>query len=202
AGGRSLRGLWNAVGAAYAAGAPADTRALFAGRFTRPFDLDRRPRFFANPCELAPVPEAGEQGGRGAGGRNGRVREWENERSAPELSLSHSPTLPLSHSAPTGAPLPQNAAPLDVVRQLVAARVELPAETVEDGHHLLGDLHLNSISVGQLVSEAARQLGLPPPISPADYADATVAGLAQALEELARTGGGAVSREAGPPAGV
>jgi enediyne polyketide synthase len=48
----------------------------------------------------------------------------------------------------------------------------------------LGDLHLNSISVGQLVAEAARRLGLPRPVSPTDYADATVAGVAQALDNL------------------
>ena len=33
--------------------------------------------------------------------------------------------------------------------------------TVQDASRMLSDLHLNSITVGQLVSEAAKQLGLP-----------------------------------------
>src|SRR5207249_3003413 len=57
AGGPSLRGLLRAVGAAFALGAPVRTAALFADRFTRPFSLDTKPKFFVNPCELAPVSE-------------------------------------------------------------------------------------------------------------------------------------------------
>ncbi|HEV2843959.1 MAG TPA: beta-ketoacyl synthase N-terminal-like domain-containing protein, partial [Thermoanaerobaculia bacterium] len=68
----------------------------------------------------------------------------------------------------------------DVVRQLVAERAELPMEAVRDDSRLLSDLHLNSISVGQLVVEAARRLGLRPPAAPTDFARATVAEMAQA----------------------
>lgn len=55
AGGPSLKGLLEAVGAAFLAGAPVKHAALFADRFQRPFALDRKPMFFMNPCELAPV---------------------------------------------------------------------------------------------------------------------------------------------------
>ena len=51
AGGPSLIGLLGAVGAAFALGAPVTSAPLFAGRFTRPFQLERQPRFLANPCE-------------------------------------------------------------------------------------------------------------------------------------------------------
>ncbi|MGB0388551.1 MAG: type I polyketide synthase [Ardenticatenaceae bacterium] len=54
AGGDSLKGLLQAVGAAFALGAPVNHQALFKGRFTKPFDLNWQPKFFANPCELAP----------------------------------------------------------------------------------------------------------------------------------------------------
>jgi enediyne polyketide synthase len=50
----SLKGLLQAIGAAFVLGAPVHHRALFADRFTRPFDLNWHPRFFVNPCELAP----------------------------------------------------------------------------------------------------------------------------------------------------
>jgi enediyne polyketide synthase len=54
AGGASIRGLLNAVGACFCLGARIAHDELFADRFARPFDLDWRPRFFVNPCELAP----------------------------------------------------------------------------------------------------------------------------------------------------
>src|SRR5207244_3555284 len=76
--------------------------------------------------------------------------------------------------------------PLELMRQLVAERAELPPTAVRDETRLLKDLHLNSISVSQLIVEAARRLGLPPPVSPTDYANATVGQVAQALEDLLR----------------
>ncbi|HEU0300820.1 MAG TPA: SDR family NAD(P)-dependent oxidoreductase, partial [Longimicrobium sp.] len=72
-------------------------------------------------------------------------------------------------------------APLQVVRALVAGRAELPAAAVRDDHRMLADLHLNSITVGEIMAQAARRLRLPPPASPTDYANATVAGAARAL---------------------
>ncbi|HEY2951455.1 MAG TPA: SDR family NAD(P)-dependent oxidoreductase [Verrucomicrobiae bacterium] len=163
AGGASLQGLWRAVGAAFALGAPVDHAALFRGRFTRAFNLDWQPKFFANPCELAPLPE--------------------DSTDTPARSTL---TPPLPHS-PTSHPRPATS-PLDLIRQLVAERAELPAAAVKDDSRLLSDLHLNSITVGQLVAEAASRLGLPPLIGLTDFANATVAGTAQALEQLARTG--------------
>ncbi len=68
----------------------------------------------------------------------------------------------------------------------MAQKTELPLETIENHHRLLADLHLNSISVSQLVIEAARQLDLSPPHSPTDYANATIQDLAAALEELGK----------------
>src|SRR5439155_8618805 len=59
-GGGSVAGLLTALGIAHALGAPLRARALVEGRFFRPFDLDWRPRFFANPCEQAPLPETDE----------------------------------------------------------------------------------------------------------------------------------------------
>jgi len=161
--GPSLAGVLNAVGAAFALGAPINHTALFADRFTRPFDLNWQPKFFVNPCELAPISE----------GEGVQVFGCSDVGDSPEHPVSNHPITQ---------------SPLDLVRQLVAERAELPSSAVRDDSRLLSDLHLNSIAVGQLVAEAARRLNLPPPVSPTDYAGATVAGVAQALEELARTG--------------
>jgi len=75
---------------------------------------------------------------------------------------------------------------LEVVRRLVAERLELPIATIENESRLLDDLHLNSISVAQLVAEAARHLNLSPPSAPTNYANATISEIAKALEATAR----------------
>jgi enediyne polyketide synthase len=201
AGGDSLRGLLKAAGAAFAAGACVDTSVLFAGRFAKPFNLDWRPRFFVNPCELAPTLEGerlsasedgdGLQRRADVESRGGFAFESRGDSSSGERREQVA-TAP--HEAAT-----QETA-LELVRRLVAERAELPTSAVSDEHTLLGDLHLNSITVSQLVVEAARSLGLPPPVAPTEYARATVAEVAAALEELDASGASAHAEQ--HPSGV
>lgn len=159
AGGPSLAPLLDAVGAAFVAGVNVNREALFADRLTRPFDLDREPTFFVNPCELAPIPDAD-------------APTWIRPSELNATNTNQQPPVAPSEKEP----------PVELVRRLVAVRAELPATAVADTHKLLSDLHLNSISVGQIVAEAARSLGLPNPVAPTAYANATVAELAVALE--------------------
>lgn len=171
AGGASLKGLLHASGAAFALGAPLKYNLFCANRFSRPFDLNWQPRFFANPCEQAPLSGAEiafSQGQEEVPAPQSHMHEWEP------------PALPLQT---------QTSSIIDLIRQLVADRAELPAEAVSDSNRMLSDLHLNSITIGQIVSEAARVLGVLPPVAPTEYADATVAEIAQALEELKQSGG-------------
>ena len=74
-----------------------------------------------------------------------------------------------------------------MIRELVARRAELPVSAVEDRHHLLRDLHLTSISIGLIMAEASRQLKLPAPLAPTEFANATLAEAAIALEQLSGT---------------
>jgi len=161
AGGNSLGGLLQALGAAFALGAPVKHAALFADRFVRPFALDWKPRFFVNPCELAPVSKP-------------------SQRRAP--SRLGTEIVPQRAGAASGTSI-------ELIRHLVAARAELPVSAVRDASRMLSDLHLNSITVGQLVSEAAKHLGLPRMVGLTDFANASVAHIARALEELKSTGG-------------
>jgi len=193
AGGASIAGLLRAAGAAWALGAGLRHPALFQGRFIKPFDLDWQPRFFANPCEQAPLPE-----------ETGPTAEAVDGAGPPdparEARAAHEPAP--ESAVEGGGPAPDGSA-LEIVRRLVAARAELPEAAVKDAHRLLGDLHLNSIVVAQLAAEAARCLDLPPPADPTGYAGATVAELARALEELAETRGDSrAGASHGPPAGV
>jgi len=174
AGGTSMRGLLNAVGACFCLGARIAHDELFADRFARQFDLDWRPRFFANPCELAP-PDLLEPVSTNCRG---------GTPLPPVLRDVHCP----QNGRPQSAAPTATDTPLEVVRQLVAERLELPVTTIKDESKLLDDLHLNSITVAQLVAEAARHLDLPPPSAPTHYANATLSEIASALEATARTG--------------
>ncbi|MCH9031220.1 MAG: SDR family NAD(P)-dependent oxidoreductase [candidate division Zixibacteria bacterium] len=167
AGSDSLEGLLKSIGAAFALGARIDAKKLFADRFTRSFDINRKPLFFSNPCESAPLPE------------NDRPSKIVFEDKVNENSVNQD-TSPGSES--------ENSA-LEIVRALVARRSELPLSSVSPDSRLLDDMHLNSIAVGQLVADASRKLGLPPPASPTDYSDATIKEIAEALESLLESGG-------------
>lgn len=180
AGGNSMRGLLNAAGACFCLGARVAHDELFADRFARPFDLDWHPTFFVNPCELAPADAPTDNASGDAS------REESGEMDATEVQVES-----------------QTHTPLEVVRRLVAERLELPVATIEDESRLLDDLHLNSISVAQLVTEAARSLGLPPPPAPTHFANATLSEIANTLEAAARTGGANDDADAeAHPAGI
>ncbi len=92
--------------------------------------------------------------------------------------------------------------PLEVIRQLVAERLELPLTTIENESRLLDDLHLNSITAAQLVAEAARRLDLPPPPAPTHYANATLAEIAEALKASAGNAGATGDAREESPSGV
>jgi enediyne polyketide synthase len=159
AGGESLKGLLCATGAAFVLGQPIDHEVLFAGRFTKPFNLDWRPKFLVNPCELAPVLEA-------------MPASIADEEKKTYESLTEQETA---------RPKSLNSSALDVVRELVAKRAELPISVVGPESRMLSDLHLNSITVGQLITEATHLLQLPRPFSPTDFADARVQEIADAF---------------------
>jgi enediyne polyketide synthase len=206
AGGPSFRGLLEALGVAFAMGAPLRSAALFADRFTRPFTLDWKPKFFANPCELAPTSadsavccaklRHGVTPLASAGGAPGQVPLPALAECGPGggRSAEASPCPLLNTASPGEGPhqgVVARAAPiptLELVRRLVAERAELPLEAVHDEHRMLNDLHLNSISVGQLIAQAARQLSLPRLTAPTDFANASVTEMACALDELKRSG--------------
>lgn len=164
AGAETLRPLLRAVGAAFARGATVEATALFKDRFTRPFALDKQFQFLANPCEQAPPSDADV----------GLIRCETRSSNGTE-----------SDSEVSDVPEEQPESTVELVRQLVAERAELPPEAIQDKDRLLGDLHLNSITVGELIGKAARRLQLSPSTVPTQYSDVTIAEVARALDERA-----------------
>ncbi|MDH6124904.1 type I polyketide synthase [Kitasatospora sp. GP82] len=151
----SLTALLRVLGAAYAAGAPVRTAALFADRLVRPLDLDREPVFLASPCEAAPTSDLG--------------------RSAPDENA------PAQAEQAAGA----GESAFELLRRLVAERVELPLEAVTAHTHPLDDLHLSSITVGQIVNSATKALGLPVLAATPNFATVRLGELAEIIDQLA-----------------
>ena len=198
ASGPSLRGLLQAVGAAFVLGSGVDPKGMFCDRFTRPFNLDWQPKFFVNPCELTPQSQVQEISIQPAHNSNGEtsnstaLSQMERASDSQTFVTYQQTEQSAQQSADQFTPQQETVdSPLEKVRRLVAQRTELPTTAIQDHHRLLSDLHLNSITVGQLVAEAARALNLEPSAAPTNYADATVAEVAQALEDLIRIGGSA-----------
>ncbi|MBT9314702.1 type I polyketide synthase [Leptothoe spongobia] len=196
AGGPSLRGLLQSVGATFALGSAIEPTRLFCDRFTRPFDLDWQPNFFVNPCELAPQSKMQEVSSKKNHSNQAPISKTAEisylEKKIDRQSLgTYQPIEQFARPSANQVITKQDevVSPLEMVRQLVAQRTELPTTAIQDHHRLLSDLHLNSITVGQLVAEAAKALELEPSAAPTNYADATVAEIAQALDDLVQTGG-------------
>jgi enediyne polyketide synthase len=164
----SIASLLVGVGAAWVAGAPVAHGALFAGRLTRPLPPHGRFAFLGNPCEAAV------------------------EDDAVPAALPVTATAAGTAAAAADGQEPTAATPghdaVALLRRLAAERAELPPDLVHDTSRLLDDLHLSSISVGQIVGQAARELGLSAVAAPANFATATLRELAEALQEQALTG--------------
>ncbi|MFB8765266.1 type I polyketide synthase [Nocardiopsis alba] len=163
----SLTPFLRTVAAAYALGASVDLRGLFAGRLVR--ELPEEFSFLASPCE-----------------------------SAPGLDLGRTETGPAVVGQGTEETATDGGADtLELLRTLVAERVELPASMVGADTRPLDDLHLSSITVGQVVNEVTRRLDLPPLEATSGYATSTLGELAGVIDGLADTAdGGAATGEA------
>ena len=171
----SLAGLFRAVAAAYVLGAPVKHSVLVEGRFSRPLPLDKEFRFFASPCEQAPADDLG-------------GRPVPTRRTPAPVAVAAEPATSATGSATESAASHDPAAnALEVLRRLAAERAELPLEAVSANSNPLDELHLSSITVGQIVNQASRELGLAAPVATSSYATSTLAQLAQMLEELGQS---------------
>ncbi|MEU4253839.1 type I polyketide synthase [Amycolatopsis sp. NPDC026612] len=155
----SLGAVLRVLGAAFALGAPVTPERLFAGRVVRALPADGVFRFLASPCEAAPAIDA----------------EFAAEQAAASARPVEAETADTESTT------------LDLLRKLAAERVELPLETVTADTHPLDDLHLSSITVGQLVNDVTRALGRPALEGMPNFATVCLGDLAEMIDELAQT---------------
>jgi enediyne polyketide synthase len=152
AGGDSLRPLLAAVGAVYTAGANLRCAALFEGRFTRPFNLDWRPVFFANPCEK--VCE-----------RSSACHVFSSGSHTPSETTSRNPGRGLLRQAPvprSGSSRRTGKTPgmLAVLRELIARKTGVEPEEISETHPLKAKYDLGSNGARLLAVEALQSMGL------------------------------------------
>jgi enediyne polyketide synthase len=176
--GPSVKSVFQSAAAAYVLGAPVQVGTLFKQHFVRPFDLERKKQFFSNPCESAPV------------SADSVPKPAPAEKASTELPAAQTASPPSERSA------------MEVIRSLLASRMEMPVEKISEESLLLRDFHLNSIVVAEIVAKAARQLGVMPPRQPLDFADASVRQLTQVFDELRQTASGTMMETDLVPAGV
>ncbi|MBM7774512.1 enediyne polyketide synthase [Actinokineospora baliensis] len=103
---------------------------------------------------------------------------------APELEYIEEPVTAEPVAERTGVAAEST---LELLRRLAAERVELPLDTVRAQTHPLDDLHLSSITVGQIVNEVTRELGRPPLVATPNFATVSLGELAELIDELAET---------------
>jgi enediyne polyketide synthase len=173
-GGQSLSGLLHATGAAYVLGRAQLIATMFNDRFAKRFDWSWKPVFFENPCESgAPVPETAEE-------PHQTARDGEDEAAPPD---THGDTR-------------------QRLRQIIAKHTGLPTWTLLDGSRMLSDLHLNSITVGEIVTRLTASMSLPTPLDPTEYADASIASIAEAMDAWLESSGPSRADSGVAPAGI
>lgn len=155
AGDTSIRSILSATAAAFVLGVRLNTSALFSHRFTRPIDLNWNPSFLINPCEQAPLSDI----------------ECAEDASDDLANLS----------AVTYA---SGQTTFELIQKIIAARTEMPLDLLLPESRMLSDLHLNSISVGEIFAEACRALEISRPGALLKYADASLSEIVQTLEDL------------------
>ncbi|MEV0899201.1 type I polyketide synthase [Actinoplanes sp. NPDC049802] len=159
-------GLLRVLAAAFVAGATAIEPSLFHGRLLRPLEVGTTFSFFESPAEQAPQVRAHRPG-------------------APTESTP-APPRPADEAEPSGgAPVAGDDESVpELLRRLAAERAELPVDLIDMSSRLLDDLHLSSITVGQLVGTVAQRLEISPTLTPTNFATATLGELAETLESL------------------
>jgi len=170
--------------AALAAAGAADLTPWFAGRRHRALPPGTPLTFLENPCgDGVPAPRTAAPEAVRQPSPAPPPTLTAPVPAASEVSRAPSAPAPAAGSNPTGS-----SDPVATLRELLAAQLELPLTAIEPDTRLLGDLHLNSLRVGQLVAAAAGVLGRRPPAAPLTLAEATVAEVAEVVAALPAAG--------------
>jgi len=173
-GGDSVAPYLRAVGASFVLGCAPAIRRLFEDRFARSFDWNWKPRFLEAPCEMFAADSAANDAA------DGPAYGGPEPGPEPGTAGRREPDDEASAERPAGG--------ADQVRQVLAEHTGLPAWTFEDSSRMSADLHLNSITVAEIIIRLTTARGVPAPVDSTEYANASVGEIATALDHLAEIG--------------
>lgn len=139
-GSATIGGCLKALGGAFALGHLVDFEALAEARFVREIDLKRARSFFESPCEKV--------------GKSDLLLE-ESAPVKPASSLAVE-----KRTAETIGLDRTRQGVQDALRHFVSAAAEIPSDSVRSSDRLLSDLHLNSLTVLDLVSKVGKAFAL------------------------------------------
>lgn len=152
----SLQPFLETIAAAHCAGCDLDPTTLSNGRLLRPIDLDHRPDFLSNACEGAPM------------------LGFVPSEAAPDQDQGQA----ADHDGQQ-----ETASTIDTVRRLISEKVELPLEMVTESTKPLDELHMSSITIGQVANDVVRALGRPALSGVPSFATASVREIATMLDD-------------------
>lgn len=161
-----LSPLLSVLAATFAAGHDLDYAQLFDKRGTRPFDASEPIALLSNPC----------------GRRSDPTKDVQAAQKVQTLKTAEEAGLRAERSAHSEE---KSSAMLEVILTVIGDETGLPVSAIHADARFQADLHLNSLTVAQIVFAICRRLGRHAVRSPTDFANATPAFLASQLAELA-----------------
>ncbi|WP_085584746.1 type I polyketide synthase [Thalassospira mesophila] len=178
-GGASFDPFLRAAAAAFILGCAPNMGRLYQTRFHKKFDWDWNPQFIANPCETIPA--------------------------ATQTPTDAEPQIALNDIQTTNQPPSvsrDGASILAHLRTIIAERTGLPSWSLEESSRMLSDLHLNSITVGEIVTRLSSAIGVPLLVDPTEFADGKIGDIAAAITEMANSENNGRTAHQGAPAGI
>lgn len=175
-GGASFEPFLRAAASAYILGCAPNIGRLYQNRFSKKFDWDWNPQFIANPCETIPA--------------------------ATQAPVDAEPPAASPQTVQPVAVTRDRVSILVHLRAIIADRTGLPSWSLEESSRMLSDLHLNSITVGEIVTRLSTAIGVPLLVDPTEFADGKIGDIATAIAEMANSENRDRNTYQGAPAGI
>lgn len=154
----SLKSLLGVMAISFVKNTETDLSILF-NRHIKSFNLEAEKHFFSNPCEdIDTIPF-----------------ELDLEQFTNKQEVAASVEI-IEHTNK------QTDNTLDKLKTILSQKLELPKTQILNESRMLDDLHLNSITVGQIIAQISNEIGLSTRLMMTDYANANVKEIADALD--------------------
>lgn len=154
--GNTVVGILKLAGLMFVNGEDFNFEILFNNRFYRKLHFNEEIKFISNPCEAFFNSEA----------MQNNLSKKQNLLEGTEVDLNNKRTAVAKRESGLNIEI--------VIKSILSDRLKLPIEDITDESRMLDDFHLNSLYVGQLISDIANQHNLNLTDIPTEYSNASV----------------------------